>query len=166
MKLRSGYLRRFSILLGSVAGIFILILLLSTPIMGLFNLGTILSPGGIYGAAYDSIHRSQTLTVEGLSDTVTVIRDEWGIPHIYGKTREDVSFALGYVHGIDRLFQMEMTSRTSMGHFRISRISSGMPMISAARSTCSWTILAKENFISSPYELSIFSASSLSASMM
>ena len=30
-----------------------------------------------------------------------VKRDEWGVPHIYGKSDSDVTFGLGYAHSED-----------------------------------------------------------------
>ena len=81
----------------------------------MFALGPIVSPGGIFGASKGSAYSSGTITLEGIDDTVTIIRDNWGIPHIYAKTHKDAAFALGYCHATDRMFQMEMTVRTGMG---------------------------------------------------
>ena len=100
----------------SVIGIFLLIIVLSTPIMGMFALGPIVSPGGIFSASYGSAYTSKTISIEGIEDTVTIKRDNWGIPHIYAKSLEDAAFAVGYCHALDRLFQMEMTVRTYSGH--------------------------------------------------
>lgn len=35
-----------------------------------------------------------------------IVRDEWGIPHIFAENRSDAFFAQGYVHAHDRLWQM------------------------------------------------------------
>jgi penicillin amidase len=51
----------------------------------------------------------------GLRDVVEVIRDRWGIPHIYAKNTEDLFFAQGYVMAQDRLWQMEMWRREKEG---------------------------------------------------
>ncbi|MHA2246206.1 MAG: penicillin acylase family protein [Candidatus Hodarchaeales archaeon] len=104
----------------SILGILLLIIVFSAPIMGMFALGPIVSPGGIFSASYGSAYSSKTISVEGIEDTVTIKRDNWGIPHIYAKTLEDAFFGLGYCHAMDRLFQMEMTARTGMG--RMSEI--------------------------------------------
>ena len=41
-------------------------------------------------------------------DDVTIVRDAgFGVPHIYGKTREGTMFGLGYVGAEDRLFTMD-----------------------------------------------------------
>ncbi len=48
------------------------------------------------------------LTVPGLRESVEIIRDEGGIPHIYANNTEDLFFAQGYIAAQDRLWQMEM----------------------------------------------------------
>ena len=55
------------------------------------------------------------LIVAGLEDSVEVIFDLYGIPHIYGQSETDVYLALGYVHARDRLFQMEILRRVAAG---------------------------------------------------
>jgi len=55
------------------------------------------------------------LAIPGLRETVEVIRDEWGIPHIYARNDEDLFFAQGYVMAQDRLWQMEMWRRWHEG---------------------------------------------------
>ncbi|CAG0927430.1 Penicillin acylase 2 proenzyme [Thermoflexales bacterium] len=56
-----------------------------------------------------------TLSVPGLTAQVQVIRDKWGVPHIYADNEHDLFFAQGYVHAQDRLWQMEMNRRASTG---------------------------------------------------
>jgi penicillin amidase len=58
---------------------------------------------------------SGTLTVAGLSEPVRVIRDQWGIPHIYAENEHDLTFAQGYVHAQDRLWQMDFNRRVASG---------------------------------------------------
>ena len=55
------------------------------------------------------------LPVAGLSAPVEVIRDEWGVPHIYAQNEHDLFFAQGYVHAQDRLWQMEFNRRIGSG---------------------------------------------------
>ena len=55
------------------------------------------------------------LDVAGLTAPVEVIRDEWGIPHIYAENDEDLFFAQGYVVAQDRLWQLEMWRRWHEG---------------------------------------------------
>jgi penicillin amidase len=56
----------------------------------------------------------------GLKNQVEVIRDRWGVPHIYADSAEDLFFAQGYVHAQDRLWQMELQRRAGSG--RLSEI--------------------------------------------
>jgi penicillin amidase len=56
-----------------------------------------------------------TLAVNGISAPVEVIRDEWGVPHIYAANEHDLFFAQGYVHAQDRLWQMEFNRHVSGG---------------------------------------------------
>ncbi len=53
--------------------------------------------------------------VEGLAQPVEVVRDRWGVPHIYAKTVEDLFTAQGYVAAQDRLWQMDVWRRVAMG---------------------------------------------------
>ena len=46
---------------------------------------------------------------------VEVIRDRWGVPHIYAQNTDDLFFAQGYVMAQDRLWQMEMWRRAARG---------------------------------------------------
>ena len=56
-----------------------------------------------------------TISVAGLTSQVQVIRDTWGIPHIYAQNEPDLFFAQGYVHAQDRLWQMEVNRRFGSG---------------------------------------------------
>jgi penicillin amidase len=58
---------------------------------------------------------SGTLRLPGLSAPVEVIRDRWGIPHIYAAGTADLFMAQGYVHAQDRLWQMELHRRLGQG---------------------------------------------------
>lgn len=58
---------------------------------------------------------SGTLKVPGLKKEVRVLRDEWGIPHIYAETQEDLFFAQGFVAAQDRLWQMDLWRRVGEG---------------------------------------------------
>lgn len=55
------------------------------------------------------------IAVPGLRDSVEVIRDRWGVPHIYARNLDDLFFAQGFVQAQDRLWQMEMYRRTHEG---------------------------------------------------
>src|SRR5215469_11060551 len=55
------------------------------------------------------------LVVPGLKEPVNVLRDRWGVAHIYAKNLHDLFFAQGFVVAQDRLFQMEMWKRAGQG---------------------------------------------------
>ncbi|HEX7673663.1 MAG TPA: penicillin acylase family protein [Bdellovibrio sp.] len=56
-----------------------------------------------------------TAQLKNLSAPVKVIRDEYGIPHIFAQTKKDSLRALGFVMASERLFQMEMARRMTQG---------------------------------------------------
>ena len=56
-----------------------------------------------------------TIDLPGLSAPVEVIRDQWGVPHIYASNEHDLIYAQGYVHAQDRLWQMEFQRRVAGG---------------------------------------------------
>ena len=58
---------------------------------------------------------SGTLKVAGLSAPVRVLRDRWGVPHIYAENEPDLFLAQGYVHAQDRLWQMDLNRRVGSG---------------------------------------------------
>jgi len=51
----------------------------------------------------------------GIEAPVTIARDANGVPHITAETMTDASFALGFAHAQDRLWQMEMNRRLAAG---------------------------------------------------
>jgi penicillin amidase len=61
-----------------------------------------------------------TQVVEGLEAPVRVVRDRWGIPHIYATSQADLFFAQGFVQAQDRLFQMDLWRRAAQG--RLSEV--------------------------------------------
>jgi len=56
-----------------------------------------------------------SIKVKGLKDSVTIRRDERGIPYIDAKNDEDLYFAQGYVTAQDRLWQMDLFRRNARG---------------------------------------------------
>ncbi len=56
-----------------------------------------------------------TQAAVGLRERVEVIRDTWGVPHIYASNADDLFFAQGYVQAQDRLWQMELWRRYNSG---------------------------------------------------
>ena len=85
----------------------------------LFALIVLICGGGY--AYYFSITRSPLpqmdgeLKAQGLKERVEIIRDSYGIPHIYAKNLIDLFFAQGYVQAQDRWWQMEFFRKTCGG---------------------------------------------------
>jgi len=52
---------------------------------------------------------------KGLQQPVEVLRDRWGVAHIYAQNQHDLFFAQGFVAAQDRLFQMELWKRAGQG---------------------------------------------------
>jgi penicillin G amidase len=44
-----------------------------------------------------------------------VLRDTWGVPHLYARDLGDLVFAQGFVHAQDRLWQLELNRRVGQG---------------------------------------------------
>src|SRR5262245_58447592 len=55
------------------------------------------------------------VTLAGLQQPVEVLRDRWGIAHIYAGNTPDLFFAQGFVAAQDRLFQLELWRRQARG---------------------------------------------------
>lgn len=54
-------------------------------------------------------------TLKGLVGKVTVIEDEFGVPHIFAEKTKDAFFMQGFLHARDRFFQMDVTRRSVDG---------------------------------------------------
>ncbi len=63
---------------------------------------------------------SKDMQLNGLYQPVKVIRDKWGMPHIYAKNLEDLYRTLGYIMAQDRLWHMDLIRRATQG--RLSEI--------------------------------------------
>ena len=55
------------------------------------------------------------MTVANLSAPVRIVRDSYGVPHIFADADADAFRALGVAHAQDRLWQMEITRRALRG---------------------------------------------------
>jgi penicillin amidase len=60
------------------------------------------------------------LVVAELTTPVRVVRDRWGVPHIYAENEADLFLAQGFVQAQDRLFQMDLWRRSVQG--RLSEV--------------------------------------------
>ena len=55
------------------------------------------------------------LQLKGLQEKVEVLRDQWGVNHIYANNEHDLFFTQGYCAAKDRLFQFEIWRRQATG---------------------------------------------------
>lgn len=62
-----------------------------------------------------SCQQPSKTSIDGLKEEVEIIRDEWGINHIYAQNQHDLFFAQGYAAAKDRLFQFEIWRRQATG---------------------------------------------------
>jgi penicillin amidase len=79
-------------------------------------LGPLLDPvHGVWATGLQPDVPAGPVTIPGTADTVEVVFDRRGVPHIFATTVEDAARALGYVHAFHRLFQMELQTRATAG---------------------------------------------------
>jgi penicillin amidase len=69
-----------------------------------------------------------TIEVPGLEGRVRVRRDRWGVPHIEADAHHDLYFAEGFVHGQDRLWQMDFYRRVVQGRVAEMAGEEGLPI--------------------------------------
>jgi len=78
--------------------------------------------GGLLGgcASLNTYQKSGEISLPGLQEPVTVMRDEKGMASIYAQSVDDAFMAHGFITAQDRLFQMELTRLFATG--RISEL--------------------------------------------
>jgi penicillin G amidase len=75
-----------------------------------------LALGSTYFYARQSLPQTEgRIRLAGLGKPVEIVRDVYGVPHIYAASHADAYFALGFAHAQDRLWQMEMSRRIGAG---------------------------------------------------
>src|SRR6266567_4531209 len=67
----------------------------------------------------------------GIDQRAEVLRDSYGVPHVYAQTAHDLFYLQGYVTAQDRLFQMDLYRRAGEG--RLAEVL-GEPGLEADRS--------------------------------
>ncbi len=95
----------------------LIVLLLGFGFYPVPPLAKLLDPSkGVWKNARQAEHpQEQSITLEGLRDKVTVIRDKRGVPHIFAQNAKDLCYAFGYVQAQDRLWQMDIGQRDASG---------------------------------------------------
>ena len=61
---------------------------------------------------YDFEYATQQVSAD-----VEVVFDDMAVPHIYADSEPDAMYALGYVHAMERLWQMDLLRRAGAGDF-------------------------------------------------
>jgi penicillin amidase len=97
---------------------------LKSILLALLLLVILLAVGGFFVVRHISNRAipdyNAGVTLQGLTSQVDVFRDEYGIPHVYAQTEEDLYRVVGYMMAQDRLWQMDLIRRFSVG--RLSEI--------------------------------------------
>lgn len=91
---------------------------LQARVAGLPPLGTLLDPAdGLFRTARRAVPPADSTrtSLPGLADSVTIIRDQRHVPHIFASSDRDATIALGYVTARDRLFQLDFLPRVASG---------------------------------------------------
>jgi penicillin amidase len=84
-------------------------------VSGLLALGVVAGLLAYYILSRSLVDYDEDFTVRGITNPVEIVRNNDNVPHIFGRTDEDVFFALGFAHAQDRLWQMTMLRRTAQG---------------------------------------------------
>ena len=84
----------------------------------------VLGIGRVLPAVLVAIHASKSLAQEvptvdrpTLAEQVTIYRDEWGVPHVWGKTNVAMVFGQGYAQAEDYFWQIEDNCIRSLGRY-------------------------------------------------
>ena len=80
-------------------------------------IGPFLNPSTGFWQNAESKHQlaAENLTIPGLQQNVIIRYDENRIPHIFAKNDHDLYLAQGYVTARDRLWQMDIQTRSASG---------------------------------------------------
>jgi penicillin G amidase len=80
--------------------------------------------------------QAEDIRVAGLSNPVEIIRDRWGVPHIYAQSVHDLFFTQGYITAKDRLWQIDLWRRIGTGKLAEVLGPSAIGRDRLARSVC------------------------------
>lgn len=129
---RKNYIRCLSLLLmKTVKAVLVLLLTaglvfaLQLPIGPVPALGPLLNPSTGFWANAEGrpADTERSLKIPGLRKAVRVYYDENHVPHIFAENNHDLYMAQGYVTAVDRLWQMDIQTRSASG--RLSEVVGG-----------------------------------------
>lgn len=98
--------------------------------------------GAVMKAALSTLSRGRlpqvngSLQLEGLKAPVEVLRDIWGVVHIFAPNAVEAVFAQGFVHAQERLWQMDFTRRVVCGRLAEVLGEAGLPADRVMRTLC------------------------------
>lgn len=98
------------------------------------------------------------LHFKGLQEPVEVLRDRWGIPHIYARNTRDVFFAQGFIHAQERLWQMDFTRRVVFGRLAEILGKAALPVDRAMRTVSLYRTAQQEAINASGNTLNMMEA--------
>ena len=84
-----------------------------------------------------------TADLPGLGADVSVLRDDSGIPHLYGDSITDLARAQGYVHAQERFFEMDLRRHVTAGRLAELVGADGLESDKVIR-TMGWRRIAEE----------------------
>jgi penicillin G amidase len=82
-------------------------------------------------------------SLPGLDGDVTVLRDDSGVPHLFGDSITDLARAQGYVHAQERFFEMDLRRHITAGRLAELVGSSGVEADTVIR-TLGWRTVAEQ----------------------
>lgn len=82
---------------------------------GLFLLAAVVTVAGFLYLRTGLPQTEGTLRAAGLEAPVEIVRDGFGIPHVWAANERDLWFTLGFLHAQDRLVQLEFTRLIGQG---------------------------------------------------
>src|SRR3990170_4290408 len=78
-------------------------------------LGVLVAAGAYYLLQRPVPKAKGRVKLRAIRAEVEILRDRWGVPHIYAGNLHDLFFAMGYAQAQDRLWQMEFNRRLAAG---------------------------------------------------
>ena len=82
------------------------------PLMCFVSMGAAAAPSP---APVSKMSAVEAKRLKALAQRVTILRDKWGIPHVYGKTDADAVFGLMYAQAEDDFRRVERNYINAMG---------------------------------------------------
>ncbi|TFH01719.1 MAG: penicillin acylase family protein, partial [Calditrichales bacterium] len=89
--------------------------IITVILLSLIILVAILAGSGYLLLRASLPERSGQSIISGAASPINIFFDDKGIPQVWAETEADAWYAVGWLHGEDRLFQMELTRRIASG---------------------------------------------------